>query len=168
MRRAVIYGAGDVRAEHEPEPRIVDPPTRSSAPPRRACARPTLSPSAAARVWRHQGHDRRDRCRRRLGMCGHRTVNAPGDPFCPSRRFRRFVGVPHDVNITGGQLFGAIVGLRGGPAPVRHFLPRLIDLVLDGRINPGKVFDLYLPLDEFAEAYRAMDERRAIKAFVQP
>lgn len=82
--------------------------------------------------------------------------------------FVGFVGVPHDVAITGEQLFAAQVGLRGGPAPVRHFLPYLIDLVLDGRIGPGKVFDLRLPLEQVAEAYRAMDERRAIKAFLQP
>jgi threonine dehydrogenase-like Zn-dependent dehydrogenase len=60
------------------------------------------------------------------------------------------------------------VGLRGGPAPVRRFLPDLITRVLDGRIDPGKVFDLTLPLDEVAEAYRAMDERRAVKVLLQP
>jgi threonine dehydrogenase-like Zn-dependent dehydrogenase len=60
------------------------------------------------------------------------------------------------------------VGLRGGPAPVRRFLPHLIELVLDGQISPGKVFDLSLPLEQVAEAYKAMDGRRAIKAFLQP
>jgi threonine dehydrogenase-like Zn-dependent dehydrogenase len=79
-----------------------------------------------------------------------------------------FVGVPHDVSIPGEQLFFSHVALRGGPAPVRDYLPDLIDRVLDGRINPGKVFDLTLPLDEVAEAYRAMDERRAIKALLHP
>jgi threonine dehydrogenase-like Zn-dependent dehydrogenase len=82
--------------------------------------------------------------------------------------FVGFVGVPHDVTISGEQLFRTQVGLRGGPAPVRHFLPSLIESVLDGRINPGKVFDLRLPLEQVADAYRAMDERRAIKAFLQP
>jgi threonine dehydrogenase-like Zn-dependent dehydrogenase len=57
--------------------------------------------------------------------------------------------------------------MHGGPAPVRRFLPELIDLVLNGTINPGKVFDLTLPLEHVAEAYRAMDERRAIKALPQ-
>jgi threonine dehydrogenase-like Zn-dependent dehydrogenase len=79
-----------------------------------------------------------------------------------------FVGVPHGVQINGQELFYSQVGLRGGPAPVRRFLPDLIAQVLDGRIDPGKVFDLTLPLDEVAEAYRAMDEHRAIKVLLQP
>jgi threonine dehydrogenase-like Zn-dependent dehydrogenase len=72
------------------------------------------------------------------------------------------------VQINGQELFFSHVGLRGGPAPVRRFLPDLITRVLDGRIDPGKVFDLTLPLDEVAEAYRAMDERRAVKVLLQP
>ncbi len=78
------------------------------------------------------------------------------------------VGVPHGVELNGQQLFFAHVHLHGGPAPVRRFLPDLIDLVLSGKINPGKVFDLTLPLDQVAEGYRAMDERRAIKALLRP
>jgi threonine dehydrogenase-like Zn-dependent dehydrogenase len=79
-----------------------------------------------------------------------------------------FVGVPHGVSLDGEQLFYSHVGLRGGPAPVRRFLPDLIDRVLDGRFEPGKVFDLTLPLDQAAEGYRAMDERRAIKTLLRP
>ncbi|MFD4874085.1 zinc-dependent alcohol dehydrogenase family protein [Streptomyces sp. NPDC058420] len=79
-----------------------------------------------------------------------------------------FVGVPHQVAIDGEELFFSHVALRGGPAPVRRFLPDLIDRVLDGRIEPGKVFDLTLPLDEAAEGYRAMDERRAVKTLLRP
>ncbi|WP_406090753.1 zinc-dependent alcohol dehydrogenase family protein [Streptomyces sp. NBC_01013] len=79
-----------------------------------------------------------------------------------------FVGVPHEVAVDGQELFFSHVGLRGGPAPVRRYLPDLIDRVLSGRINPGKVFDLTLPLDQVAEGYRAMDERRAIKALLKP
>ncbi len=79
-----------------------------------------------------------------------------------------FVGVPHDVALDGQQLFFAHVRLHGGPAPVRRYLPHLIDLVWTGKINPGKVFDLTLPLDQVAEGYRAMDERRAIKALLRP
>jgi len=79
-----------------------------------------------------------------------------------------FVGVPHGVQVNGEELFYSHVGLRGGPAPVRRFLPDLISRVLDGRIDPGKVFDLTLPLEEASEAYRAMDERRAIKVLLQP
>ncbi|MDQ1006786.1 threonine dehydrogenase-like Zn-dependent dehydrogenase [Streptomyces sp. V4I23] len=79
-----------------------------------------------------------------------------------------FVGVPHDVQIDGEELFYSHVGLRGGPAPVRRFLPDLIDRVLSGRIHPGKVFDLTLPLEQVAEGYKAMDERRAIKTLLTP
>jgi threonine dehydrogenase-like Zn-dependent dehydrogenase len=79
-----------------------------------------------------------------------------------------FVGMPHGVQIDGQELFFSHVGLRGGPAPVRAYLPDLIDRVLSGRINPGRVFDLTLPLDEAAEGYRAMDERRAVKTLLRP
>ncbi|MET9450400.1 zinc-dependent alcohol dehydrogenase family protein [Streptomyces cinerochromogenes] len=79
-----------------------------------------------------------------------------------------FVGVPHEVQIDGQELFFSHVGLRGGPAPVRRYLPDLIDRVLTGRINPGKVFDLTLPLEQVAEGYKAMDERRAVKTLLKP
>ncbi|MEW2284205.1 zinc-dependent alcohol dehydrogenase family protein [Streptomyces sp. NPDC047841] len=79
-----------------------------------------------------------------------------------------FVGLPHEVAIDGEELFHTHVGLRGGPAPVRRFLPDLIDRVLSGRIDPGRVFDLTLPLEQVEEGYRAMDERRAIKALLTP
>lgn len=79
-----------------------------------------------------------------------------------------YVGVPHGVQLNGEKLFFAHVHLHSGPAPVRRFLPELIDLVWNRKINPGKVFDLTLPLDQVAEGYRAMDERRAIKALLRP
>ena len=79
-----------------------------------------------------------------------------------------YVGVPHGVELDGEQLFFAHVHLHGGPAPVRRYLPELIKLVLNEKINPGKVFDLTLPLDQVAEGYRAMDERRAIKTLLRP
>src|SRR5881296_3212473 len=79
-----------------------------------------------------------------------------------------YVGVPHGVELNGEQLFFTHVHLHGGPAPVRRFLPHLIELVWSGKINPGKVFDLTLPLDQVAEGYRAMDERRAIKVLLRP
>jgi threonine dehydrogenase-like Zn-dependent dehydrogenase len=82
--------------------------------------------------------------------------------------FVSYVGVPHGVELKGEQLFYTHVHLHGGPAPVRRYLPELIDLVLNRKINPGKVFDLVLPLEQVAEGYRAMDERRAIKALLQP
>lgn len=77
-----------------------------------------------------------------------------------------FVGVSHGVEIPGEELFSAEVHLMGGPAPVRRYLPELIDLIWERNIEPGKVFDLTLPLDEVAEGYRAMDERRAIKTLL--
>ena len=77
-----------------------------------------------------------------------------------------YVGVPHGVSLDGAPLFFSHVHLHGGPAPVRRYLPQLIDLVLSGTIDPGKVFDLTLPLEDAAEGYRAMDERRAIKTLL--
>lgn len=79
-----------------------------------------------------------------------------------------YVGVPHGVELNGEKLFFAHVHLHGGPAPVRRYLPKLIELVAKGKIDPGKVFDLTLPLDQVADGYRAMDERRAIKTLLRP
>src|SRR3954451_9283913 len=79
-----------------------------------------------------------------------------------------YVGVPHGVTLDGADLFFRHVRLLGGPAPVRRYLPELIALVFNGQINPGKVFDLTLPLGQVAEGYRAMDERRAIKTLLRP
>jgi threonine dehydrogenase-like Zn-dependent dehydrogenase len=79
-----------------------------------------------------------------------------------------YVGVPHGVELDGSELFFAHVHLHGSPAPVRRFLPDLIERVWDGKINPGKVFDLTLPLEQVAEGYRAMDEHRAIKTLLRP
>ena len=81
--------------------------------------------------------------------------------------FVSYVGVPHGVEFDGEQLFFSHVHLHGGPAPVRRYLPALIDLIVNDKIRPGKVFDLMLPLAQVAEGYRAMDERRAIKALLQ-
>lgn len=78
-----------------------------------------------------------------------------------------YVGVPHGVQFDGQQLFFTQAGMLGGPAPVRRFLPHLLDLILSRKINPGKVFDLAVPLSDVAEGYKAMDERRAIKTLLQ-
>ena len=78
-----------------------------------------------------------------------------------------YVGVPHGVEFDGSKLFFAQKGLMGGPAPVRRFLPDLIDRVLRREIEPGKVFDLQIPLADVAEGYKAMDERRAIKTLLR-
>jgi threonine dehydrogenase-like Zn-dependent dehydrogenase len=79
-----------------------------------------------------------------------------------------FVGVSHGVELPGRELFYAEIHLHGGPAPVRRFLPHLLDLITRGTIDPGKVFDLTLPLAQVADGYRAMDERRAIKTLLRP
>lgn len=78
-----------------------------------------------------------------------------------------FVGVSHGVELPGDLLFGSTVHLHGGPAPVRRYLPELIQLILDRKIEPGKVFDKRLPLEEAAEAYRLMDQREAIKVLLE-
>jgi threonine dehydrogenase-like Zn-dependent dehydrogenase len=79
-----------------------------------------------------------------------------------------FVGVTHDVSLPGMEMFFALVHLHGGPAPVRRFLPELMELIGDRAIDPGKVFDLELPLEQAAEGYKAMDERRAVKTLLRP
>ena len=79
-----------------------------------------------------------------------------------------FVGAPHGIELPVRQMFVRNVGLAGGMAPVRAYLPLLMDMVLGGTINPGIVFDATLPLDEVDEGYRMMDERRAIKVLLRP
>lgn len=79
-----------------------------------------------------------------------------------------FVGAPHGVELPVRRMFARNVGLAGGMAPVRLYLPDVLALVLEERIDPGRVFDLTLPLEQVAEGYRAMDERRAIKVLLEP
>jgi threonine dehydrogenase-like Zn-dependent dehydrogenase len=110
------------------------------------------------------------------GLGGHSVIEAVGTQESMMQAIRStrpgghvgYVGVAHDVQLPGDELFFSHVHLHGGPAPVRRFLPRLIDLIWNRLIDPGKVFDLTLPLDQAADAYKAMDERRAIKALLQP
>lgn len=79
-----------------------------------------------------------------------------------------WVGLPHVTDLDQRNMFWRNVGLRGGPAPVRRYLPDLLERVWSGAIDPGRVFDLTLPLEQAAEAYAAMDERRSIKALLRP
>jgi threonine dehydrogenase-like Zn-dependent dehydrogenase len=110
------------------------------------------------------------------GLGAHSLIEAVGtqEAMMQSIRSTRpgghvgFVGISHGVQLPGQELFFAEVHLLGGPAPVRRFLPEMIDLVWNRKIHPGKVFDLILPLDQVAEGYRAMDERRAIKTLLRP
>ena len=110
------------------------------------------------------------------GLGAHSVIEAVGTQESMMQAIRStrpgghvgYVGVSHDVTLPGDELFFSAVHLHGGPAPVRRFLPDLIDRILTGAINPGTVFDLTLPLDQVAEGYKAMDERRAIKTLLQP
>ncbi|WP_114423714.1 zinc-dependent alcohol dehydrogenase family protein [Nocardioides houyundeii] len=110
------------------------------------------------------------------GLGAHSVIEAVGTQESMMQAIRStrpgghvgYVGVAHDVSLPGGELFFAEVHLHGGPAPVRRFLPDLIERIWNRRIDPGKVFDLELPLEEAAEGYRAMDERRAIKVLLWP
>jgi threonine dehydrogenase-like Zn-dependent dehydrogenase len=110
------------------------------------------------------------------GLGAHSVIEAVGSQESMMQAIRAtrpgghvgFVGVSHGVELPGQELFFAEVHLHGGPAPVRRFLPGLLELILSGKINPGKVFDLTLPLAEVAQGYRAMDERRSIKCLLQP
>ncbi len=77
-----------------------------------------------------------------------------------------YVGVPHGVEFNGQTLFFSQTGMMGGPAPVRRFMPHLLDLVISRKINPGKVFDQQIPLSDVAHGYRSMDERKAIKTLL--
>jgi threonine dehydrogenase-like Zn-dependent dehydrogenase len=110
------------------------------------------------------------------GLGAHSVIEAVGTQESMMQAIRStrpgghvgYVGVSHGVALPGDELFFSGVHLHGGPAPVRRFLPELIELICDHTIDPGKVFDLTLPLDQAAEGYRAMDERRAIKTLLQP
>ncbi len=110
------------------------------------------------------------------GLGAHSVIEAVGTQESMLQAIRStrpgghvgYVGVSHGVELPGEELFFAEIHLFGGPAPVRRFLPELIDLIWDRKINPGKVFDLELPLEQVADGYRAMDERRAIKALLWP
>jgi threonine dehydrogenase-like Zn-dependent dehydrogenase len=110
------------------------------------------------------------------GLGAHSVVEAVGTQESMMQAIRAtrpgghvgYVGVAHGVELPGEELFYSHVHLHGGPAPVRRFLPELIDLIWNREIDPGKVFDLELPLEQAADGYEAMDERRAIKVLLRP
>ena len=110
------------------------------------------------------------------GLGAHSVIEAVGTQESMMQAIRStrpgghvgYVGVAHGVQLPGEELFYSHVHLHGGPAPVRRFLPDLIDRSGPGTINPGKVFDLTLPLDQAADGYAAMDQRTAIKVLLQP
>jgi threonine dehydrogenase-like Zn-dependent dehydrogenase len=108
------------------------------------------------------------------GLGAHSVVEAVGTQESMMQAIRStrpgghvgYVGVAHNVELPGEEVFFSHVHLHGGPAPVRRFLPELIDLIWRREIDPGKVFDLTLPLEQAAEGYKAMDQRRAIKTLL--
>jgi threonine dehydrogenase-like Zn-dependent dehydrogenase len=108
------------------------------------------------------------------GLGAHSVIEAVGTQESMMQAIRAtrpgghvgYVGVAHDVSLPGEELFFSHVHLHGGPAPVRRFLPQLVELIWNRQIDPGKVFDLTLTLDQVADGYRAMDERRATKALL--
>jgi threonine dehydrogenase-like Zn-dependent dehydrogenase len=110
------------------------------------------------------------------GLGVHSVIEAVGTPESMMQAIRAtrpgghvgYVGVAHGVELPGEELFYSHVHLHGGPAPVRRFLPELIDLIWNREIDPGKVFDLELPLEQAADGYEAMDQRRAIKVLLRP
>ena len=110
------------------------------------------------------------------GLGAHSVIEAVGTQESMMQAIRStragghvgYVGVNHGVTLPGEELFFSHVHLHGGPAPVRRFLPQLVDLIWNRRIDPGKVFDLELPLDQAAEGYQAMDSRQAIKVLLRP
>jgi threonine dehydrogenase-like Zn-dependent dehydrogenase len=77
------------------------------------------------------------------------------------------VGVPHAADVPFTEPFFRNIGWRGGPAPSRIYIPDLLPDVLEGRIDPGKVLDYETDLDGIADAYAAMDDRRATKSLVR-
>ena len=147
MKATMLYGPGDVRVENRPDLIILNPTD--------AIIRIAAACVCGSDLWDYRGINPVSKPKP-LGheYCG--TVEEIG------------VGVPHDVALDGTELFHANVHPHGGPAPGRAFLPDLIDRTWSGTIKPGQVFDLTLPLDRAADGYRAMDERTAIKAMLQP
>ncbi|MEV0566759.1 alcohol dehydrogenase catalytic domain-containing protein [Dactylosporangium sp. NPDC050588] len=167
MRATVLHGPRDVRVEDRPDP-AVEQPTDAIIRLAAACV-------CGSDLWPYRGADTVSE----PAPMGHEyvgVIEAVGTQESMLQAIRAtragghvgFVGVSHDVSLPGRELFYSGVHLHGGPAPVRRFLPELIDLITSRTIDPGKVFDLTLPLEQAAEAYRAMDERRAVKVLLQP
>jgi len=102
-----------------------------------------------------------------LECVGTSSVDEASDRCCASGWIRELRRRPHGVSLDAQKLFFTHTHLHGGPAPVRRYLPRLIELIESRKIDPDKVFDLTLPLEQVAEGYRAMDERRAIKTLLR-
>ena len=161
MRATTIHAPGDIRISEVPDP-VISTPTD-------AIVKVTAGCICGSDLWPYRGENDIDAG----STIGHECVGTDAaiqtafDIARPGSTVG-FVGVPHGVELPVRRMFQKNVGLAGGMAPVRTYLPDLLDRVLEGRIEPGLVFDMTLPLDEVAEGYRAMDERRAIKVLLQP
>ena len=148
MRQVVMYEPGDVRVEDRPDPTIIEPTD--------AIIRLAATCICGSDLWEYRGAEPVDH-----QVMGHEYVGVVEEVGSKVR-----VGWSHDVAIPGDELLMAGVHIHGGPAPVRWFLPELIQLIWDRTIDPGKVFDLTLPLDRAAEGYEAMDQRIATKVLL--
>ena len=154
MRGVVMYAPGDVRVEDREDPRIVEPTD--------AVIRLTATCICGSDLWPYRGIEPVDHT-----PMGHEYVGVVEEIGATrGGGHMGYVGVNYDVQIPGIQLFFAGIHTLGGPAPVRRFLPDLIDRILSRQIDPGRVFDLTLPLEDAAEGYKAMDERRATKVLL--
>lgn len=108
------------------------------------------------------------------GLGAHSTIEAVGSQQSMMQAIQStrpgghvgYVGLPHDVSLPGMEVFLSGVHLHGGPAPIREYLPTLIDLIWRREINPGLVYDLTLPIESSAEGYAAMDRREAVKVIL--
>lgn len=161
MKGTVLYAERDIRLEDRPEPTI----TKATD----AILRLSATCICGSDLWPYRGIQA---IAQPMPM-GHEYCGIVEEVGREVKSIKRgqfvvgYVGVPHGVSLNLETMFYSHVHLHGGPAPVRRYLPELMKLVLDGKINPGKVFDLTLPLEQVAEGYRAMDERRAIKTLLR-
>jgi D-arabinose 1-dehydrogenase-like Zn-dependent alcohol dehydrogenase len=160
MQATMLYGARGIRLKHVPTLPCCTPRTPSSESPRPPFATLICGPTGAYRA------SRRPRPWATNTVASLKPWAAPCSA-CGRGSHAGYVGVPHGVSLSGEALFFKHVHLHGGPAPARQYLPHLLGLALENKLRPGQVFDLHLPLDQVAEGYRAMDERRAIKTLRQ-
>jgi threonine dehydrogenase-like Zn-dependent dehydrogenase len=183
MRGAVPYAPGDIRVEDREDPRILAPTD--------VIIRLPATCICGSDLWPYRGLDAVEE----PFPIGHEYVGVveevgsqvrsirPGQfvvgSFFASDNTRELCQAGYQsscvnkepIGANGAQaedLFYSLVHLHGGPAPVRRFLSELIDLIWNRRIDPGKVFDLTLPLEQAAEGCKAMGQRRAIKTLLRP
>lgn len=158
MRAVVMHEPGNVTVEELPKPTILEPTD--------AIIKLAATCICGSDLWPYRGmepvHEQRmghEYVGTVVEVGGAVTTVRPGGHLS-------FVGVPHGVSLDMSRMFLAEVHMFGGPAAVRKYLPTMINLIMSGTINPGAVFDMVLPLEQAAEGYAAMDERRATKVML--